>query len=98
MDCFDALQRAPRTLKRAIAFGEPHPFLHDSVILLGVATFPQSIDAGPAELGSVAEAILRTALQWLRSGAGVVPEARGRRFASGCLPLAQASVPLDVSV
>jgi hypothetical protein len=23
-----------RTLKRAIAFGEPHPFLHDSVILL----------------------------------------------------------------
>jgi hypothetical protein len=34
MDCFDALQRAPRTLKRAIAFGEPHQFLHDSVILL----------------------------------------------------------------
>ena len=34
MDCFDALQRAPRTLKRAIAFGEPHAFLHDSVILL----------------------------------------------------------------
>jgi hypothetical protein len=34
MDCFDALQHAPRILKRAIAFGEPHPFLHDSVILL----------------------------------------------------------------
>ena len=32
VDCFDALQRTPRTLKRAIAFGEPHPFLYDSGI------------------------------------------------------------------
>lgn len=34
MDCFDALQRAPRTLKRAVAFGQPSVFLHGSVILL----------------------------------------------------------------
>jgi hypothetical protein len=34
MDCFDALQRSPGALKRAIAFGEPGAFLHRSVILL----------------------------------------------------------------
>jgi len=34
VDCFDALQRAPRNRKRAIAFGEPNPFLHDPMILL----------------------------------------------------------------
>ena len=34
MDCFDALQRSPCALKRAVAFGEPGAFLHGSVILL----------------------------------------------------------------
>ena len=33
MDCFDALQRTPRALKRAITFGEPGTFLHGPVIL-----------------------------------------------------------------
>src|SRR5215467_14664604 len=34
MDCFDALQGAPCTLKRTIALGEPDSFLHQAVILL----------------------------------------------------------------
>src|ERR687888_1278855 len=31
---FDSLQGPPRTLKRAVSFGEPDPLLHGSVILL----------------------------------------------------------------
>lgn len=31
---FDALQCPPRTLKRAVPFGEPDAFLHSPVILL----------------------------------------------------------------
>src|SRR5215471_13619434 len=34
MDCFDALQGAPRALKRTIALGEPDSFLHQAMILL----------------------------------------------------------------